>query len=84
VTPAQLEQMARAAGLLHGPADDDRARLMLAALGIFRASVLEEAARVAEDPIIGELPGGEMNRLVKIIADEIRALAKQEGGDKPC
>lgn len=39
-TPADIERMARASGLLHGgPADDDRARLTLAALGEFARQV---------------------------------------------
>jgi uncharacterized protein YyaL (SSP411 family) len=52
MTPARIEELARQAGLLHGPADD-RARLMLAALSIFaeavRAEALEEAAKLCDE-----------------------------------
>jgi hypothetical protein len=78
MTPAQLEQMAHEAGLLHGPAADDRAKLMLAALGVFakliRARALEEAEKLVDT---------HWRRHQVEIVEAIRALAKQEGVDKP-
>lgn len=84
MTPAQLNTLAREAGMCqvdrlfftastHG--------VMEAHLARFAALVLEEAAKVADH--FATRPIARLAReRVKLVASDIRALAKQEGGKK--
>jgi HPt (histidine-containing phosphotransfer) domain-containing protein len=88
MTPAQIERLARQAGVtLFG--DDPEAGAWAFWLhelhqfaALVRAAALEEAAQLAEDEIDPEWPGDDLSRQAESLAGSIRALAQQAGGEQ--